>query len=223
MRYLKHETHKRAYYTNLAVSRAIYGDAATFFAEYQAQKVCEWFKTIQYAPIKILDFGCSDGLMTSFMQHLFINAQLYGIDSSQEHIALAHEMYAGIQFMHSSIPLPFDDNSFDLIYASHVFHHIPRTNHARIIAELMRILKPNGSLVIMEFNPLNIVTRYRFNHDPAEHDARMMAPWHTHALVKAYGPIKIRFYDFLPNLRIIESYCAWLPLGKLYAVIIQKK
>lgn len=40
----------------------------------------------------------------------------------------------------------FPDNSVDLIYASHVIEHIPRTHLERTIAEWFRALRPGGVL-----------------------------------------------------------------------------
>jgi predicted SAM-dependent methyltransferase len=47
-----------------------------------------------------------------------------------------------------SSPLPFQNNSFDLIYASHVIEHIPWFLQKQLFSELNRILKPKGCLEI---------------------------------------------------------------------------
>ena len=43
-------------------------------------------------------------------------------------------------------PLPFQDNTFDLIYASHVLEHIKGFD--KLMTDLHRILKPNGIIRI---------------------------------------------------------------------------
>ncbi|MCA1910242.1 MAG: class I SAM-dependent methyltransferase [Magnetospirillum sp.] len=43
--------------------------------------------------------------------------------------------------------LPFDDDSFDIVYSNGVLHHTPDTEKA--IAEVHRVLKPGGQAVIM--------------------------------------------------------------------------
>ena len=45
-------------------------------------------------------------------------------------------------------PLPFEDNTFDLIYASHVLEHIPWYKTEEVISEWVRILKPGGQLEV---------------------------------------------------------------------------
>lgn len=42
-------------------------------------------------------------------------------------------------------PLPFEDNSFDTVLATHVFEHI--TNLVPLVLDVRRILKPGGHLV----------------------------------------------------------------------------
>ncbi|MBW4633620.1 MAG: methyltransferase domain-containing protein [Iphinoe sp. HA4291-MV1] len=46
-------------------------------------------------------------------------------------------------------PLPFPDNSLDVVYSSHVLEHFSREEGERLIRECFRILKPNGILRIV--------------------------------------------------------------------------
>lgn len=48
----------------------------------------------------------------------------------------------------ASKKLPFKDNTFDLIYASHVVEHIPWYKTEEVLREWVRILKPGGWLEI---------------------------------------------------------------------------
>lgn len=48
----------------------------------------------------------------------------------------------------ASKTLPFRDNTFDIIYASHILEHIPWYQTESTIHEWVRILKPNGYLEI---------------------------------------------------------------------------
>lgn len=47
----------------------------------------------------------------------------------------------------SALELPFDDNSFDIVFSHGVLHHIPEIKKAQ--AELHRVLKPDGKLIVM--------------------------------------------------------------------------
>lgn len=48
----------------------------------------------------------------------------------------------------ASKKLPFDDNSFDEIFASHILEHLPWYETERILLEWVRIVKPGGKLTI---------------------------------------------------------------------------
>jgi predicted SAM-dependent methyltransferase len=43
-------------------------------------------------------------------------------------------------------PYPFNDDEFDLVYASHCLEHLD--NPVKIIEEIWRILRPNGMLIL---------------------------------------------------------------------------
>lgn len=50
--------------------------------------------------------------------------------------------------MNIAEPLDFEDNTFDIIYASHVIEHIPWFMQRQLFNELYRILKPGGVLEV---------------------------------------------------------------------------
>ena len=53
--------------------------------------------------------------------------------------------YEHVQY-HNITKLPFDDNTCDLIYASHVFEYFDRDEAVDILNEWKRVLKPGGIL-----------------------------------------------------------------------------
>lgn len=52
--------------------------------------------------------------------------------------------------------LPFSDNTFETIYASHVLEHIPWYQTARALIEWLRILRPGGELKVWVPDALKI-------------------------------------------------------------------
>jgi SAM-dependent methyltransferase len=47
----------------------------------------------------------------------------------------------------NDLPLPFDDNTFDCVLATHVFEHLEKEKWLFVVADIHRILKPNGHMI----------------------------------------------------------------------------
>jgi predicted SAM-dependent methyltransferase len=56
----------------------------------------------------------------------------------------------------NTFPYPFENNTFDEIYASHILEHL--NNFNKVITELHRILKPDGILIV--YAPFFLNTKY---------------------------------------------------------------
>lgn len=194
-----------------------------FFAEYKARKLYEWCKSPSHGK-KILDVGCADGLMTSFIDCFFESAEVYGTDYSREHIEFARGWYPEISFETTEATLPYPDNTFDIAYVSNVVHHVSREQQETFIQELARVTRPGGFVVIMELNPCNIATALRFQYNHDENNAHMMTPWYTKNLLRPYGKVSTQFFAFFKQswLRPFEPYITKIPFGSMYAVICKK-
>lgn len=199
------------------------GAESTLFAEHKAQIVQELVKKITHSPTFILDFGCSDGLLTSFIQAMFTNAQVTGVDQSSEHIEVARMAYAPINFTVATTTIPTIDATYDLVIASDVFHHIPKKKHAHYMQEIMRVLKPGGLCILFELNPLNLFTALNFNRNPLEKNAHMLNHWYVQKLLHTYGPVTTQFHYSSPHwLRRWEKYTTHVPFGALYTCMATK-
>jgi ubiquinone/menaquinone biosynthesis C-methylase UbiE len=204
------------------------GESSTFFAEYKAKKLREWCPEKAGQSIKVLDFGCGDGVMTSFVQHEFKNATMYGIDPSSDSIGVAQETFPHIKFSTSQgLKIDFEDNFFDLIYAAGTFHHIPFEDHDAYVQEILRVLKPGGIFVLFELNPWNPATVYIFNRNPIDQNATMMPKSYSVQLLKKFNTVTTKFYSFYPGflgwLRPTERFMTKIPFGALYACLAEKK
>ncbi len=205
------------------------GESSTFFAEYKAQKLREWFPEKVDQALKILDFGCGDGLMTSFVQHEFKKAHMYGVDPSAESIEVAQEDFPHISFSASedTTKMAYEDNFFDLIYAAGVFHHIDFAEHASYMQEIFRVLKLGGIFILFELNPWNPATVYIFNRNPIDEHATMMSQRYSFNLLKQFGTVRTKYYSFYPSflgwMRPTERYMTKIPFGALYACLVEKK
>ena len=92
---------------------------------------------------KLLDVGCGNGRYLSTMQSLGWNVQ--GVELSENGVKVCRKLELPVH--HGDLSSArFDSNSFDVITVRHVIEHI-HDPHS-LIAELARILKPNGKLMI---------------------------------------------------------------------------
>ena len=108
--------------------------------------------------ISILDVGCSVGISTTFLKEAFSNCRIEGIDLSPYFLAIASfnaRESKTLSFSHQNAEFTnFQDKRFDLVCSSFLFHELPKTARLAILKEIFRILKPEGTIAILDLNPL---------------------------------------------------------------------
>jgi ubiquinone/menaquinone biosynthesis C-methylase UbiE len=119
-----------------------------------------WQEMLDQAGLKpgdrVLDVGCGPGSLTLLAKKRVGEAgQVAGIDASPEMIAVAEEkaQRAGLQVdyrLEVVERLPFSDSSFDAVLSSLMVHHLPLDLKRQALAEILRVLKPGGCLVILD-------------------------------------------------------------------------
>lgn len=116
--------------------------------------------TIDNALIKpgdsVLDVGCGTGEVTLPSKSRAKDGKVYGIDPAPEMIAVARKKASrkglDIDFRVGVIEtLPFPDASLDVVTSSLMMHHLPEDLKVRGLAEIYRVLKPGGHLLIADF------------------------------------------------------------------------
>jgi SAM-dependent methyltransferase len=95
---------------------------------------------------RALDVGCGEGRFTAELARA--GSTPVGIEVARAAIERARARHPQLDFRLVPIdgPLPLEDSSFDLIWASEVIEHIADT--ARWLSELRRVLAPSGRLLV---------------------------------------------------------------------------
>jgi len=102
---------------------------------------------------KILEFGFGTGQNIIILKQRFPESDVQGVDIDPKIKSIAEYKLnkTGIEaplFLYDGNKLPFEDNSFDKVYSSLVFHQLDMITKLKCLLEINRILKPNGELVI---------------------------------------------------------------------------
>jgi len=205
------------------------GEDPTFFHEYKILDVASTWAAAQSAvpgPQAILDFGTGIGSSLVYFEKHLPKSFLVGLDVSGRSLEIAKGRTAKttelVQF--DGTTLPFRPNSFDIVFAACVFHHIPHEFHLPILQELKAALRPNGMLFVFEHNPLNPLTTHAVRTCPFDVNARLISARTMRANLERLGlrDVGLRYRIFFPGplavLRPLERFLSWLPFGAQYFV-----
>ena len=105
----------------------------------------------------VLDVGCGTGTLAMEVARRVGRAgRVAGVDPGTEQIARARRSAARrhlpIEFQIGVIEqLPFPDSTFDVVLSTLMMHHLPAPLKRQGLAEIARVLKPGGRLVIADF------------------------------------------------------------------------
>jgi ubiquinone/menaquinone biosynthesis C-methylase UbiE len=106
---------------------------------------------------QVLDVGCGTGTLAMEVARSVGRAgRVAGVDPGTEQIARARSKVARrnmpIDFQIGVIEqLPFPDQTFDVVLSTLMMHHLPDDLKRQGLAEIARVLKPGGRLVIADF------------------------------------------------------------------------
>jgi len=100
---------------------------------------------------RILDLGCGTGELTA----LFVNAgfEYIGVDILPSFVAYAgqrHAQTAARFAVMDATQMSFEDAEFDFVLITGVVHHMSDAVARASLAEMQRVLRPNGRVLIME-------------------------------------------------------------------------
>lgn len=98
----------------------------------------------------ILDFGCGSGRVLRNFKEIPAASRIFGTDIDPEAIEWCRKNFPRVHWSVNGHqpPLPFADNSFDLIYAISVFTHLDEKYQHAWLSELQRVAM-HGAIIIL--------------------------------------------------------------------------
>lgn len=221
------EEYKSLHAKNIKIS----GESPEFFAEYKIADVARIATRKAFPPdLKILDLGSGVGASLPIFRKYFPSSHIFSLDVSKKSLDVGRgRVGCDANFvLFDGARVPFEDSSFEIVFAACVFHHIePELRHS-ILVEMRRILTPSGLCIIFEHNPLNPLSVRAVNTCPFDVNAELMSATALLEACSGAGFCKVKhtyrlfFPRFLSKLRIFEKYLGWLPLGAQYLVVGEK-
>jgi ubiquinone/menaquinone biosynthesis C-methylase UbiE len=105
---------------------------------------------------RVLDIGCSTGTLATLIKRVHPDVEVLGIDPDPKALARARRKAAkaagSIQFDQGfGDDLPYAEASFDRVFSSFMFHHLPPDEKGKTLRAVRRVLKPGGGFHMLDF------------------------------------------------------------------------
>jgi len=121
---------------------------------YLRKIVIELQEISQLPPGKnVLEIGCGNGVGSRYIEEFFQPDQFTATDLDERLVEIARRNNKGNKIkieVGNAAKLRFADNEFDAVLGLSVIHHIPNWRDCN--AELQRVIKPGGLLIIKELS-----------------------------------------------------------------------
>ncbi len=122
------------------------------------------------ASLCLLDVGCGTGYTLLWLKERLRAREAFGIDASLHATRFWRLRGIDSAAIASAAALPFDSDSFDLVTCFDVIYQFAHEDARRALAEMQRVLRPGGLLLIREpayewlrgSHDVAVATRHRF-------------------------------------------------------------
>ncbi|MFZ5778896.1 MAG: class I SAM-dependent methyltransferase [Pseudomonadota bacterium] len=132
----------------------LFTGAADLMRRRAMKPVADWLAGRSQRGLNGLDVGCGTGRLLAFLHGAWPGLRLTGLDLSPPYLAEARRLIgptARVKLVEGAAErLPYDDASRDLVVSSFLMHELPQDVRAQAIAEMARVVKPDGLVVIVD-------------------------------------------------------------------------
>ncbi len=150
---------------------------------------------------KVLDIGCGEGNLLRKDKE-----KIYGIDINKTLIEKLQLEGLLVKYG-DAIKIPFEDDYFDVAHCRDVIEHLFPEQARKMFLEMKRILKKNGTIILM--TPMPKIIWNTFGH---------IKPYPPSAIKKLFRETSRESFDSVSGLSIKNTVC----LRRNYLMIIQK-
>jgi len=105
---------------------------------------------------RVLEIGCGTGNLTLLVKTLHPGVEVVGLDPDPKALARARRKAEGRRLAVTldrgySDELPYPDGSYDRVLSAFMLHHLSRDEKSRTLHQVRRVLRPGGSLHVLDF------------------------------------------------------------------------
>ncbi|MBS1846910.1 MAG: methyltransferase domain-containing protein [Actinobacteria bacterium] len=210
-------------------SIAFAGADVDYFAARKAEDLLAMTTRLLDAPERLgaLDVGCGVGVTDRFLVDRF--GELHGVDVTADSVAQAARNNPDAHYQaYDGARLPFDDATFDVVFAICVAHHVPPMLRHGFSDELARVVRPGGLVALYEHNPLNPLTRVAVSRCEFDEGVVLLSRGDSSRLLEHSGlqVVDRRYIIFtpweVPRLQRLERHLRAIPLGAQHCVVARK-
>jgi SAM-dependent methyltransferase len=127
-----------------------------FLVDWPDENLLEWFAEGRLAPGRVLELGPGHGRNAIYLAGLGCRVDAVDFSAAALEWAAERATAAGVEvnFQCASIfDIPVTEGSYDLVYDSGCFHHLPPHRRKDYVDLVLRALKPGGSFGLVCFRP----------------------------------------------------------------------
>ncbi len=170
-------------------------------------------------PLKVLDVGCNTGRGGAALKAVRPDIEIHGLDLLQSRLdRLPKDVYSGT-VCGSATQIPTDDETYDAVVAGEFIEHLLPIDAHRFVADVFRVLKVRGRILLTTPNPGDTKMRLRGGTCLGGAHLSQHHPDTLRTVLKMYGFARVRTLGSGKVTWYLGSRFPWLGLyGSFLAV-----